>query len=129
MIPTQTPTRRRDAFDPHRQYHVVKTGHVAGKLFQAGEIFDKSVVDVRKLKMMYEGRWLTMASLEDAPRVEPHKPAALNKPDFQALTAPELRLWLSAHNATPPRARVSHETLRHMAEAKWAELLKDVVAV
>ena len=126
MLPTQTPTRRMDKFDPNRQFILLKSTRVAGKSCEAGAIFNKALVDTRRLKQMYEGRWLKMADME--PQVEPHKPTALNMPDFHSLSLDELKLWLQAHNVSH-RSRVSKETLLYLANKKWQELVADVVSV
>lgn len=128
MLPTQTPTRRVEKFDANRQFVLLKGTRVAGKHVEAGEVFDKSLVDNRRLRQMYEGRWLRMATFEEAPQVEPHTPSPLNKPDFHSLNLDELKLWLQAHNVSH-RSRVSKETLLYLADKKWQELVADVVSV
>ena len=50
--------QRRDKFDPEADFFCVKDFKCCGKEFKAKRPFDKALVDLRKLRQMYDARWI-----------------------------------------------------------------------
>lgn len=121
MLPTQTPTRKRDEFDPNRVFTALKAGKYAKKPYKIGEVITKADFTPRQLRNMYTSRWVKMMPLSATP-VEAYPPDLINRPDFTTLTIPEIKLWLTTHGAQFG-GRASRESLLHIADTKWKEIV------
>lgn len=109
-----------EPFDPTRQFVATRTMICGGKHFLAGQLFNKNLVNTRRLRQMYEQRMLRMMP-QDEPLVtqvlENMKP---EKPKFEELSNEGLRLWLR-NNGYIPKPRTPREKLLELVEIKWKE--------
>lgn len=72
-------TTRRLPFDPACDFVVLKDCRVAGVAFSAGDAFDKTLVDARRLRQMYEATRLITYAEGQTPAMPPRgrKPGAI----------------------------------------------------
>jgi hypothetical protein len=64
----------RNKFDPERDFVVHRHMMLSGEALTPGDDFDKSIVDVRRLRQLYEQRYLRFKEGGDTPRetIYPH---------------------------------------------------------
>lgn len=109
-------------FDPHATYTVAKTLLLNGKLINAGDVFDKTLVNTRRLRQMYEQR---MLQIVDDPQALPQADEVTipTKPDFLSLSNEGLRLWLRNNGGFIPKPRTPRPKLLELVEQKWQEYM------
>lgn len=114
----------RELFDPHRVFTATKTLICNGKLIKAGEVFDKTLVNTRRLRQMYEQRMLDMAEPQKtmAALPKPNELVVPQKPKFTELSNEGLRIWLR-NNGVIARPRATRQKLLELVEAKWKEYI------
>lgn len=108
--------KSRDRFDREREFINLKTYKYNGKDQQAGQVFDKSQATTRRLRQLYEARYIRMA--------QPHEvgePAGPQMPDFFNMTAEQLRTWMK-ENGRVPHPRSSQPSLVTKSVRLWQEL-------
>lgn len=115
----------REPFDPARTYTVVRDCTIATTQFRTGDVFDNRIVPIRKLRQLYDARWLRMEEYdyqkeEVAQAAEAQKVAPV-KPEFDTLSLNGLREWLKSQGIMP-KPRVSKAELVEAAETRWQEL-------
>lgn len=104
---------RREEFDPGRSFVVTRCPagtvvlRVAGTEFRPGKPFQKNLVSVRKLRQLFDMRYLGMTNEEPLPPL-------FQKPNFSALPDPAIREWLRAHGVVP---RLTATTVQITARA------------
>lgn len=108
----KTTAPRRILFDRDLDFVAAKTFTFAGKEFRPGDQFDKSEVNTRRLRQMYDQRFL---GVSEAPTSPPPPPPTRN-PALRALSAAELRKWL-ADKGVVPRYGADRAKLLRMAES------------
>ena len=113
---------RRAPFDRDDTFVLLKTTKVAGHVFIVGEIFDKSLVPTRRLRQMYESRWITVYAGKDKSSDKTSDLVLPVKPDFVELSSQGLRQWLCNHEYVA-RPRMTHTQLVKLAENKWQEMI------
>jgi hypothetical protein len=109
----------RPTFDRERALIVNKPMKFNGKKFGMGDVFDPSLTTTRRLRQLYEGRWLKHGPYVPKP-VEP-TPTKPVMPEFKQLSTDGLRQWLTNHNASPT-PRIGRARLIELAATKWKEL-------
>lgn len=72
---------RRPEFDPRCEFVTLRELKVSGVTVPAGEPFDKTLVDLRRLKLLYEGRSLAYAE-GSFPAKPARKPLAIGPTDL-----------------------------------------------
>ncbi len=112
--------RPREKFDPDRDYLANKIFSVQKTDYVHGDLFNKSSVNVRRLRQMYEARFLTMAPPKPA-NATPLAPVKPTMPNFSALSEHGLKAWLT-NNGVSPSPRLKLPALITKAEARWKEL-------
>jgi|SRR5690606_1040747 len=128
MFPTKPPPIYRSGrhakapFDPEATYTAAKTIICHGKLFNVGDVFNKSLVNTRRLRQMYEQRMLHMVE-EGLPVPEPARVQKPIKPDFENLSNDGLKLWLRNNSGYIPKPRTPRSKLLEMVEQKWQEYI------
>lgn len=116
----------REPFDHTRTYTAARDCTIATYRYKAGDVFDNRIVTIRKLRQLYDARWLRMEDYdyqkeEVAEAAEAQKVAPV-KPDFDTLSLVGLREWLKSQNVVP-KPRASKTELVAQAEARWQEMI------
>lgn len=108
---------RREPFDRSREFEVCRTIKVNGRLYEPGYLFDKTEVNVRRLRQMFEQRTLNMlpAGVVKTPKMVG---GTSLKPDFARLPIEALREWLSSRHIIP-RFNTKKSKLALMASEEW----------
>ena len=70
----------RQDFDRGFVFVVQRAFLLSGKELAPGTIFDKSLVDSRKLKQLYDQRYLRLAEADELPQSKPRSRARLSEP-------------------------------------------------
>lgn len=114
----------REPFDRERTFIAVRRMTIQGKRIESGDPFDKSLVNVRRLRQMYDTRWIKMAPDN---QLEPKPPVFVmpTKPEFLKLSNEGLRIWLKGHRVLP-RPRATRVKLLELVEKKWQEYIDDL---
>lgn len=106
---------RRVAFDPLRTYTAARTFVWGGKTFKQGEPFNDRR-DMRRFRQLYDSRYLTMGTDDDAP-------------NFVHMREPQLLEWLTEHgrpNLAHPRT--PHVRLVERCKRVWRQLKEQALA-
>lgn len=109
----------RAPFDPDRTFTATRNLILNGKLIEKGTVFEKTLVNTRRLRQMYEQRMLDMQDEDEAPVSVTHEPI---KPDFDTLSNEGLRIWLR-NNGYIARPKMPREKLLQLVEQKWKEYM------
>lgn len=116
----------REPFDPQNTFAATKTMICNGKLIKADEVFDKTLVNTRRLRQMYEHRMLKVIdSLEVSPQAA--EVATPTKPDFLSLSNEGLQVWLRGTGYIP-KPRTHRAKLLELCEQKWKEYIDVLTA-
>lgn len=67
----------RPPFDPSREFTVTRPLPVNGVALGSGSPFDKTQVTTRRLRQLYEQRWISLAGGPHAAKAGPRKPRLL----------------------------------------------------
>lgn len=114
--------RMRQEFDAARKFRAIKDFRYFGHHITAGDAFDKQVCASRKLRQLYEARYLEMT---DDPAELPPELAALPRPssmpNFPMMDVMALREWLEA-NGRKPSPQITHPRLVARAIRRWHDL-------
>lgn len=116
----------REQFDPNATFVALRTIVTQSKHFNPGDEFDKKLVNVRRLRQLYEQRWLDMVDTP-APTLDTAKSKIPVKPDFLHISNEGLRVWLRNHGITPS-PKTMRDKLIEMAEQKWKEYIDGLAA-
>lgn len=98
-----------EEFNRNRSFYVFKPITVMGKKFRAGDLFEKTLVTTRRLRQLYELRYLKMG-----PSVKEEQP---ERPDFSTWPEEAVKEWLSANG----KGWLEHETLDKLVKRAAAE--------
>lgn len=97
-------------FDRAKDFVVNRPVLLSGRRFKQGDLLDKSLLNIRLLRQLFEQRYVTQI---DAPTEQlvingyhPNEITPLKKePDLKVMTEQELRTWLVGNGVIPrPRA-------------------------
>ena len=110
-----TTNLRRDAFDRDREFVVGKSLTLRGRPFGPGDAFDKTLVSTRRLRQLYDSRYLKMSDAQTA---------TISAVDPDAMSDNQLILYLE-DNGVVPRFGASRTWLVR----KVREVLKNAEAV
>lgn len=111
--------RAREPFDPSRAFVIVRPVRVGGKTYGAKQPFDKTLVTTRKLRQLYDGRYLAMAP-SSSPAFPPASP-----PSVYNYSESELVDWLTARGVVPrQRDKKDRKKLLAMVEETLAGPLR-----
>lgn len=116
-------SRYREEFDRNRSFMVVKMFPYEGKQQLPGAQFDTGAVNTRRLRQLYDARYIRMAGPADELLIlDPSKP---RMPNFALMPEPDLRAWLR-DNGAPPNPRATHPRLVGRAIRRWHVLNPEV---
>ena len=108
---------RFEQFDRDRNFLVTRSVVVSGKKFGPGDQFDKTLVTTRRLRQLYEHRFLKMGPAER--NLEPQ-----GRPNFAVLPEAAIREWLSAHKVLAPPFTTA-KALARLAVSEWDKRFGD----
>jgi hypothetical protein len=109
----------RPEFDRDRELIVVKPFNIQGRRWNCEEVFDPKQVTVRRLRQLYDSRYLKhMPEIKSAAQPTEAPPPI---PKFEELTSAGIKQWLKNHGVRP-HPRTSHAKLVELALAKWKEV-------
>lgn len=114
--PKSTSRKFREEFDRDRMYTVNKFFVFNGKQQPVNSIFEKEQATTRRLRQLYEGRYLNMAAPDfnvDGGRVA--------MPNFPRMADPDLREWLAA-NGLPQKDIARRLVMIGRAVRHWHSL-------
>lgn len=121
-------SKLREEFDRTRVFVNVKTFTFSGERYVEGSEFDKDKASTRRLRQLYESRFLRMLSAAEVEALAPvaGKP---RMPNFPLMAPDVLKQWLQ-DNGRKPNPRATHPRLVGRAIRRWQELQKapEVVA-
>jgi hypothetical protein len=83
--------RRKEQFDPDREFVATAFRKVGGRDLRPGQPFNKTLVSTRRLRQMYDSGYIKMAPPTADPEVVP------GRPNFHALPEGAIRDWLRSH--------------------------------
>lgn len=64
----------RAKFDQRRSYVTLREFRLSGQMIAVGQLFDKALVDTRKLRQLYDARYLRMATTAEEPTSSRSRP-------------------------------------------------------
>jgi len=108
---------RFEQFDRDRNFLVTRSVVVSGKKFGPGDPFDKTLVTTRRLRQLYDHRFLKMGPAER--NLEPQ-----GRPNFAVLPEAAIREWLSAHKVLAPPFTTA-KALARLAVSEWEKRFGD----
>lgn len=108
----------REKFDPNRDFIVIKTFKWNGTIFRIKEPFNKALASLRRLRQMYDGRWLAMAPINLPTELKPLKAVM---PNFSVLAAENLKHWLENNGYKDPLPEDKDELVQ-IAKDHWKTL-------
>lgn len=117
--------RMREFFDRERAFLAVKNFSLNGKLVEGGALIDKTKINTRRLRQMYDQRLIRMTDAE--PIADSDKPRPPQKPHFELLSLDGLKLWLE-ENGHISRPRTKLPALVKIAEKIWKEKIDGFIA-
>lgn len=94
--------RQREKFDPDRQFRAIRGFPFLDATYGPGDIFPREVTTTRKLRQLYEARYLVMDPLS----VKPNQSILdyLNDhggTELSLMSIDELKAWLVEHGVVP----------------------------
>lgn len=102
-------------FDRNQDFVVLKAFSFNGRTWQPNAMFDKTTATDRKLRQLYESRYLRMVGASDL------FDGALG-PRFDSMPDTALREWLTANTGHVPHELATRERLIARAKRRWHEL-------
>ncbi len=106
----------REPFDRDRNYVLNKSFKFNGKSLVVGSVFDKTTTTTRRLRQLYESRYLNMS-----PVGTPNVLGGPVMPNFPLMKEDELRAWLAAHGREQKEV-ARHDVMVARAIRIWYEL-------
>jgi hypothetical protein len=110
-VPTWKRFPSREPFDPARVFAARKVFRMQGRDYTFDDPIDKDVINMRRLRQLYDQRMIYMLPVDMTPAKSTH-------PKFSELPDDALRAWLRSHNITP-RANWTRAKLELRAEEAW----------
>jgi hypothetical protein len=112
----------REPFDRTREFRVLRQMILAGRVYVTNEAFPKTLVNDRRLRQLYDQRYLQMVPLDPVPLDTNPAPVIEkevgSRPDFADMTNQQLTQYLTDHGVTP-RHGWKRPQLLQRAEQAW----------
>lgn len=113
---------QREKFDSGREFAVVKQFRCDGVDFAAGQDFTKHIVNLRKLRQLFDQKFLAMLPetdmfSDDAVETLLHQPKRAGVPDFTVMGIDQLREHLRGKGIVPRHGWDRGKLLAKIAEA------------
>lgn len=105
-------------FDRADEFAAARQFTCGGVAYEPGQAFDKTKVNTRRLRQLYDSRWIRVVHTAQDAGTPHFKP---RMPDFAGMSANGVRAWLESNKITIHQ-RASHQTLVTKAKLLWNQL-------